>query len=135
MIGWRDHIGEYPRTFFERLGLSALLIIASVSLAAAMVSFASGSELAGKFFATASTLSIMSGILQLEVSGLFTRMIEHYQDSELGPPSSVTRRILVLYSPERWWSKLWGDLFFFEPRTGFWLVFGGTALGLGATWL
>ena len=78
----------------------------------------------------------VAGIFQLEISGLFDRVIEHYGDEEkypYGPPSHITRKIIE--SPDTPIRSTVRRVLFFEHKTGFYLIAIGFVLQLAGVWL
>jgi len=82
------------------------------------------------------TILDITGIIQLELSGAFEKIIDKYGDTEkypYGPPSPITRQIID--NPDTpVWNSVQGRLFF-EHRTGIGLLIAGFVLQLGAVWI
>jgi len=77
----------------------------------------------------------IAGIIQLEVSGAFDKLIERYGDIEqypYGPPSHITRQIID--NPDTPIRSGIRNLLFFEHRTGIRLLIAGFVLQLSAVW-
>jgi hypothetical protein len=77
----------------------------------------------------------IAGIIQLEVSGAFDKLIERYGDIEqypYGPPSYITRQIID--DPDRPIRNGIRNSLFFEHRTGIGLLIAGFVLQLSAVW-
>lgn len=78
----------------------------------------------------------IAGIVQLEISGLFEKILDRYGDEKkypFGPPSHITREMMDDPDrPVRAWLR---DRMFYEHDTGFWLLVLGFAFQLWANWL
>ena len=77
----------------------------------------------------------LAGIVQLEISGLFERIIDKYGDVEKypsGPPSHITRKIID--NPDTPIRTYVRNLPFYELKTGFRLIVIGCALQLAGVW-
>jgi hypothetical protein len=78
----------------------------------------------------------IAGIIQLELSGAFERVLEKYGDVgkyPYGPPSHITRRIIDNPdTPFRSWMR---NALFFEHRTGVRLIIAGFVFQLLGVWL
>ncbi len=120
----------------DQIAFVAFLSSAIVSLGIAIYCWVAGSSDVSKWLATSGLVTTVAGVMQLEVSGLFKRVIEHYSDEQTfpyGPPPAVTREIIDNPdAPLRMWVR---SIFFFNLRTGFWLIVVGTLLQVGAVWL
>jgi len=120
---------------YERKALFCLLAGTLVIGALGVYCLVFGRSNAGKLLATSGLLSTISGVVQLEVSGFFAKITEHYVDVQkyrYGPPSHVTREIIVNPdAPVREWFR---GLAFFRASTGFWLIVVGTGLQVIAVW-
>jgi hypothetical protein len=95
-----------------------------------------GHGLAGDFVSSSGLLATATGIVQLEVSGLFQKISQIYEDDEkfpYGPPSHIARQIVD--NPDRPLSMLVRNICFFDVRTGFWLIFIGTLVQVLAIWI
>jgi len=78
----------------------------------------------------------IAGIIQLEVSGAFDKLMERYGDVEqypYGPPSHITRQIID--NPDKPIRTSTRNLLFFEHRTGIGLLISGFVLQLSAIWV
>lgn len=113
--------------YYERV---VFILIFSLSICAFIIGLCSiFSDLhnGGKWFNTAGGLAISAGIVQLKVSGFFSRVIEHYADEKkypFGPPSYITREIID--NPDKPVLMWFRDVFFFKEETAFWLALLGT---------
>ena len=89
-----------------------------------------------KWIATSGLLGTVAGVFQLEVSGLFEKIFERYDDTEkfpYGPPSYITREIID--NPDRPFRTWLRNVCFFNASTGFWLIVLGTLTQIVAVWL
>ena len=120
----------------ERFAFVVLLTLAACAgvLGAYCVLF--GWSNGAKWLGTSGLLATITGVVQLEVSGLFNKLTEHYVDTKkytYGPPSYVTREIIdVPGIPFVMWLRV---ICFFNVRTGFWLIVLGTITQIAAVWL
>jgi hypothetical protein len=115
---------------FERVAFIALLAAALASLVFAL--FAAPQN----WVSTASVLTGLAGIVQLEISGLFEHWIEKYGDADrypYGPPSHITRQIID--DPDRLTRTWLRNTVFFDKKTGFRLIVLGGMLQLFSIWL
>lgn len=84
---------------------------------------------------TTGLLLDIAGLVQLEVSGVFARIMEIYGDEERypgGPPSNITREIIDNPdAPIRTGLRNW---LFFDGATGLWFIFVGQVQQLAAVW-
>jgi hypothetical protein len=127
---WRNQ-----RVFLLALSLAGLgslalaFIIAGAQLHLWHVTIARLLSSSGLFFDIA-------GIIQLEISGAFEKVLEKYGDETAypyGPPSYITRRIIDNPdTPIRTWPR---NSMFFDHRTGIWLIVAGFILQLCGVWL
>lgn len=88
-----------------------------------------GGITAGKWIGSAGLFATVAGVVQLEVSGLFQKIMEIYGDVTQypgGPPSHVTRQIID--NPDRPLATWIRNICFFNVRTGFWLIVVGTLM-------
>ena len=120
---------------FER---AALLILLAATLGAFLIgccSLSVGAPNSGKWLASAGLLATAAGVFQLEVSGLFQKIMDFYSDEmkfPYGPPSHITRQIIDdVDHPIRTWLR---NACFFNVSTGFWLIIGGTLVQVFAAW-
>lgn len=121
---------------FERHALVAVLLATAACAVAGGWSLTHGQNTTGKWFASAGLLLTIAGLLQLEVSGLFQKIIDAYSDTKkfpYGPPSHITREIIDNPdTPVRTWLR---NALFFNLRTGFWMIVAGTMVQVVAVWL
>ncbi len=91
---------------------------------------------AGRWVSTAGYIIAISGLLQLDISGLFYKIMTEYGDETrypYGPPSRIVREIIA--NPDQPIREHIRALIFFRTRTGFELVLLGTALQAIGMWL
>ncbi len=96
----------------------------------------SGGDASGKWFASMGLLATAAGVVQLEVSGLFEKIMEVYGDDDkypYGPPSYITRQIID--NPDRPFSTWTRNTLFFRVSTGFWLIVLGTLIQVVTVWM
>lgn len=121
---------------FERHAFVLLFVATVLCVGAGLCVMFAGGTTGGKWFASSGLLATAAGVVQLEVSGLFQRIMDVYGDEEkypYGPPSYVTRQIIDNPDrPVRTWVR---NVCFFDIRTGFWLIVGGTLVQVVAVWL
>ncbi|MFA5170715.1 MAG: hypothetical protein WC426_04035 [Sulfuriferula sp.] len=89
-----------------------------------------------KWVATSGSLATVAGMVQLEVSGLFKNILEHYGDEDkypYGPPSYVSQEIID--NPEEPFLTGLRNICYFNVGTGFWLIVLGTIVQIIAVWL
>ena len=125
-------IGKIKR--WDKVGLLLTIVISLAALV--MFFFRLGEASAPKWLSSFGQLLTIAGIFQLEVSGLFDRVIAGVADEEkypYGPPSHITREIIS--DPDRPITMILEGVLFFQLRTGFWFIVIGTLAQLGATWL
>jgi hypothetical protein len=109
--------------------LLALLVGACICIA---FSFFGGR---GKWLSSAGLMFDLAGIVQLEISGLFDRILNKYGDEQkyrYGPPSHITRRIID--NPDKPIRSYLHNLLFFELKTGFRLIVLGCVFQLAGVW-
>ena len=120
----------------ERLAFSVLLLATAFIAALALYCIAFRWSNAGKLTATAGLLATLTGVFQLEVAGLFARILDTYGDDEkypYGPPSYISREVIDNPdTPIRTWLRTYA---FFNPATGFWFIVSGTLIQVVAVWL
>ncbi len=116
--------------YFKRneRGLFVILLIATVAAAlVAVFSSILSPGNASKWTATTGLLATATGVVQLEVSGLFAKLLDVYGDDQkypYGPPSRITREIID--NPDTPVRSGLRTYAFFTPATGFWFIVGGT---------
>jgi hypothetical protein len=114
----------------------ALLTAGVVSTVLAIVTWSA------KWCVTAGLIFDIAGIVQFEISGLFTKIFDYwaqkYGDEKKypsGPPSHITRQLIEMADPDqpvRTWFK---NTFYCGHYAGFWLLVAGFAFQLMANWL
>jgi hypothetical protein len=125
--------------YFKKYERAAFVLLFLLTLACGVLGvycILAGSSKAAKWVGTTGLLATATGVFQLDVSGLFERIIDHYGNEEkypYGPPSYVTREIID--NPDRLVSTWLRNICFFNARTGFWLIVFGTLIQVSAVWL
>ncbi|SAL06082.1 hypothetical protein AWB67_06567 [Caballeronia terrestris] len=120
----------------ERPVFLFLLLVAIGCAVAAVDAWYVGNASQGRWASTAGLVTALAGVVQLEISGLFTKVIDHYSDETkypYGPPSYITRQIID--NPDTPIRTQVGNVLFFNMRTGFWLIVCGTVLQIIGSWL
>ena len=105
-------------------------------LCVSIVTFVLWRSYSGKCFSTTGLLAALAGFIQLEVSGLFDRIIKEYTNNRKyhsGPPSYMTREIID--NPDRPILTSIRNTLFFNYYTGFYLIVGGMAFQVIGVWL
>jgi hypothetical protein len=90
----------------------------------------------GKWLTSAGLLFDLAGLVQLEISGLFERIVDRFGDEEefpYGPPSHITHKIID--NPDTPVRTALRNFLFFDLKTGFRLIVLGVALQLVAVWV
>lgn len=120
----------------ERLAFVALLLLTLVAAATGLYYIFAALPSARRWIASAGLLATVTGVVQLEVSGLFEKIMQHYGDEKeypYGPPSHITREIID--DPNRPFVMWLRRICFFNVNTGFWLIVFGTLTQVVAVWL
>ena len=120
---------------FERYAFVVLLFITLICLIVGIYSLITDGSNTDKWLASSGLIATAAGVFQLEVSGLFKRIMEVYGNEEkypYGPPSYITRQIID--NPDRPFATLVRNTFFFNVTTGFWLIILGTFIQIFALW-
>jgi len=120
----------------SRLCLIASLAITLTATIIAVCCIIAGLPYASKWLATSGLLATVSGVIQIDVSELFQRLIQEYTNDQKypnGPPSYVAREIVD--NPDRPLGMMVRDVTFFDPRTGLWLIICGSIVQAIAVWL
>jgi hypothetical protein len=90
----------------------------------------------GRLISTDGYILAVSGLIQLEISGLFEKIMDEYGNEErypYGPPSRIVREIID--NPDRPIRTRIRNVLFFRLRTGFELILVGTILQAIGMWL
>jgi hypothetical protein len=120
----------------ERFGFAVLLVLTCFLGTLSAYCALTGWSNAGKLTATTGLLATLTGVVQLEVAGLFTKILDEYGDDAkypYGPPSYITREVIDdPDAPVRTWLRTYA---FFKPATGFWFIVAGTLIQVLAVWL
>jgi len=120
----------------ERLFYLLLLVATATCGVMGFYALVSGGDASGKWFASMGLLATAAGVVQLEVSGLFEKIMEVYGDDDkypYGPPSYITRQIID--NPDRPFSTWTRNTLFFRVSTGFWLIVLGTLIQVVTVWM
>ena len=123
-------------TRYKRVAVVVSLLFTFAAVVQGLYSLFAGGAGAARWLATAGLLATVNGVLQIDYSELFQRLIEHYTDEvkyPYGPPSHITREIID--NPERQFAMWLRRVLFFDPRTGLWLIIFGTLVQAAASWL
>jgi hypothetical protein len=121
---------------YERLAFVVLLLLTVVATILGAYCAIASSSATGKWVGTSGLLATVTGLVQLEVTGLFEKILTHYGDAEkypFGPPSHITREIID--NPDRPFGTWLRNTCFFNARTGFWLIVLGTLTQVLAVWV
>lgn len=89
-----------------------------------------------KWLTTAGLLLDIAGLIQLDISGVFERIFEEYNDVDkypFGPPSTITRQ--VIDHPDRPIRNALRIHAFQRGRTGFVIIVLGCVAQLAAVWI
>lgn len=120
---------------YERFWFSFLLIAIFICACMSLYCFVNSDTSLSKWITTTGLISTVAGVIQLEISGLFKKILAEYENTKkypYGPPSYITREIIDNPdAPIRSWIK---DICFNEPRMGFWLIIGGTLIQVLGVW-
>ena len=121
---------------YERFAFVMLLLLTTGTGILGAYCALKGISSAAKWIGTSGLLATVTGVVQLEVSGLFEKILTHYGDSEkypYGPPSYITREIID--NPDRPFATWLRNTCYFNARTGFWLIVFGTLTQVLAVWV
>ena len=121
---------------FERSAFIALLLLTVRAAAIGLYAILSMQPNGSKWIASPGLLATVAGVVQLEVGGLFERIIERYGNEEkypYGPPSYITREIID--NSDRPFDMWLRGICFFNIKTGLWLIVVGTLVQAIAVWL
>lgn len=121
---------------YERFAFVVLLLLTAGAGILGAYSAFGGLPNGAKWVGTSGLLATITGVVQLEVSGLFEKILTHYGDAEkypYGPPSHITREIID--DPDRSFATWLRNTCYFDTRTGFWLIVLGTMTQVLAVWV
>lgn len=121
---------------YERKAFAILLVLTFNAAAIGTALLVLGKPGASKWIATSGLFSTITGVIQLEIGGLFEKLTQHYGNDEqfpYGPPSHVTREIID--NPDRPILTWVRNVSFYNLKTGFWLIIGGTLVQVFAVWV
>src|SRR5690242_19769765 len=91
---------------------------------------------AGQWFNTAGLLLDISGLIQLQASGFFERLVDYYANENkfpYGPPSRSQVNIEIMHARDSYVTKFY-SLLFHGSTPGFYLIVAGCLLQLLGTW-
>lgn len=120
----------------KKAWLMAATALFLASFLAAVVSLVYPFLPPGKLFSTASALAGLVALLQLDVAGIFEKLMDVYGDDEkfpYGPPSHITRE--VIWNPDTPVRSWLSAKLYFDPATGYWLAIVSLVLAVLGTWL
>lgn len=127
------------RNYFKRYERKSFILLFAFTVGAGVSGIAGlalGWPISSKLLATSGLLSTVTGVVQLEISGLFEGILNEYGDDEkypYGPPSYITREIID--NPDRPIRTKLRNTAFFDTATGFWLIVVGTMIQVVAVWV
>ena len=125
--------------YFKRYERKSFIVLSSITIGVGILGiFAlllgwSGSQ---KLLSSCGLLATLTGVVQLEISGLFDRIFKEYGNEEkypYGPPSYITREIID--DPDHTFRTWLRNVSFFRPSTGFWFIVVGTLIQVVAVWV
>lgn len=120
----------------ERYMFIVLLVATLGCLIVGGYSLITDCRFSSKWLTSAGLLATAAGVFQLEVSGLFQKIMAFYASEEkfqYGPPSYITRQIVD--NPDRPFAAWVRNTCFFNVATGFWLIIIGTFIQVLAAWV
>ena len=120
----------------ERIAFVILLMLTVVSAIAGAFCVLRSLPAGAKWLSTSGLLATVTGVVQLEVSGLFDKILTQYGSADrypYGPPSYLTREIID--NPDRPFVTCLRNAFYVNARTGFWLIVLGTITQVFAVWI
>jgi hypothetical protein len=121
---------------YERRSFTALSGITVVVGILGIIAVPLGWSSSQKLIASCGLLATLTGLVQLEISGLFDRISKEYGDEEKypdSPPSYITREIID--DPDHPFRNWLRNVAFFRPETGFLFIVTGTVIQLIAVWV
>ena len=125
--------------YFKRYECFAFVVLLLLTVGAGILGAycaLGGLPSGAKWVGTSGLLATVTGVVQLEVSGLFEKILTQYGDAEnypYGPPSYITREIID--NPDRPFATWLRNTCYFNARTGFWLIVFGTMTQVLAVWV
>lgn len=140
MWSWRRSQLRYDFAIWRadvlKFGWRVVMTILLLAAAGCLIASFGWPASRGKWINSAGLLFDVSGVIQLQISGLFDKILETYGDEEkypYGPPSHITRQIVS--DPDRWIVMWLRDTLFFDSNVGFYFLLVGFGLQLAGTWL
>lgn len=127
------------QNYFKRYERKSFILLSAFTVGAGVfgiMGLALGWPISSKLLATSGLLSTVTGVVQLEISGLFERILNEYGNDEkypYGPPSYITREIID--NPDHPIRTKLRNAAFFNTATGFWLIVVGTIIQMVAVWV
>lgn len=121
---------------YERFAFVVLLLLTAGAGILGAYSALAGLPSCAKWVSTSGLLATVTGVVQLEVSGLIERILTYYGDADkypYGPPSYIIREIID--NPDRPFATWLRNTCYFNARTGFWLIVLGTMTQALAVWV
>src|SRR5450759_1267133 len=121
---------------YERFAFVVLLLLTAGAGILGAYSALGALPNGAKWVGTSGLLATVTGVVQLEVSGLFEKILTHYGDAEkypYGPPSHITREIID--NSDRPFATWLRNTCYFNARTGFWLIVLGALTQVLAVWV
>lgn len=122
--------------FIKRVSLVALSIFSVLSFLFGIFYLSSNQENAKNWFDTSGQVLILTGLLQVEISGFldaFLNILNNEEKYPYGPPSSIVREIID--DPSRPIFNWCRNTLFFNLRAGFWFVVIGSIIQIAVIWL
>jgi hypothetical protein len=128
------HVNYFKK--YERAGFVILFFVTVICGIVGVYAVMTSSYRSSRWVATTGLLATATGVVQLDVSGFFERILDVFGDEQkypYGPPSYITREIIANPdTPVRTWLS---STCFFNARTGFWFILIGTLMQVAAVWL
>lgn len=120
---------------YDKTALVLLSIINLILLLGSISSLYFYPHLTGKLFSTLGLLLTIMGLIQIEVSGFFDKLLKSHLDTSkpsFDPPSYIAREIV--WNPDTPIRSTLKSYLFFTPITGFWIIILGTIIQIIGIW-